>query len=141
MVLWSVKRSAQMTQSTTQTPPRLPLGERLVAGLNIATLAGLPLACGVFLAANRLLPLALPERADTERGLLLCHMGSGPGMGPAMPPAYGLDRGGGPGRCGVGLAARAQCLDHIRPPGHHLACRRLDLGGAGPGLFGRRGSA
>ena len=67
MVLWSVKRSAQaQRKSAAQTPPRLPLGERLVAGLNIATLAGLPLACGVFLAANRLLPLALPERADTE---------------------------------------------------------------------------
>ncbi|RLJ36759.1 putative iron-regulated membrane protein [Acidovorax sp. 106] len=67
MVLWSVKRSAQaQRKSAAQTTPRLPLGERLVAGLNIATLAGLPLACGVFLAANRLLPLALPERADTE---------------------------------------------------------------------------
>ncbi|AYM98523.1 PepSY domain-containing protein [Acidovorax sp. 1608163] len=67
MVLWSVKRSAQaQRKNAAQTPPRLPLGERLVAGLNIATLAGLPLACGVFLAANRLLPLALPERADTE---------------------------------------------------------------------------
>ena len=43
-----------------------PLGERLVAGLNIGTLAGLPLACAVFLAANRLLPLELPQRADTE---------------------------------------------------------------------------
>ena len=70
MVLWSVKRSAQaqrkVATQATPAPQRLPLGERLVAGLNIGTLAGLPLACAVFLAANRLLPLELPQRADTE---------------------------------------------------------------------------
>lgn len=83
MVLWTVKRSAQgktrpQTQRTTSagkhiTPPgvirppvRAPFGERLVAGINIATLAGLPLACGVYLAANRLLPVEMAARADTE---------------------------------------------------------------------------
>ena len=70
MVLWSVKRSAQaqrkVATQATPAPQRLPLGERMVAGLNIGTLAGLPLACAVFLAANRLLPLELPQRADTE---------------------------------------------------------------------------
>ncbi len=70
MVLWSVKRSAQaqrkVATQATPAPQRLPLDERLVAGLNIGTLAGLPLACAVFLAANRLLPLELPQRADTE---------------------------------------------------------------------------
>ncbi len=68
MVLWSVKRRAQAQRKggAARTPVRLPFGERLVVGLNIATLAGLPLACGVFLASNRLLPLTLPERASAE---------------------------------------------------------------------------
>lgn len=83
MVLWTVKRSAQGTtraqarlkassaahippSTLIQTPVHVPFGERLVAGLNIATLAGLPLACGVYLAANRLLPLEMAGRADAE---------------------------------------------------------------------------
>ena len=45
---------------------RALFGERLVAGINIATLAGLPLACGVYLAANRLLPVGMDGRADAE---------------------------------------------------------------------------
>ncbi|UCV01379.1 PepSY domain-containing protein [Acidovorax radicis] len=71
MVLWTVKRSArQQTQSqrkgTATTAPRAPFGERLVGAINIATLGGLPLACGVYLASNRLLPIATTHRADTE---------------------------------------------------------------------------
>ncbi len=86
MVLWTVKRSVrQQTQSqrkaaarnatatatatdatTTATAPRAPFGERLVGAINIATLGGLPLACGVYLASNRLVPTATPHRADTE---------------------------------------------------------------------------
>ena len=82
MVLWSVKRStrsnakaqahAQTTASRkTHAVPlaaaaRAPFGERLVAAINIATLAGLPLACGVYLAANRLIPVATEGRADVE---------------------------------------------------------------------------
>ena len=70
LVLWSVKRGARA-----QTPAsrrgasgagRAALGERLVAGIHIATLAGLPLACGMFLAANRLLPVGMANRADAE---------------------------------------------------------------------------
>lgn len=37
-----------------------------MATLNLAALAGLPLAIGAYLAANRLLPLDLPGRADAE---------------------------------------------------------------------------
>lgn len=76
MVLWTVKRSVrQQTQSqrkgTTRganatTAPRAPFGERLVAAINIATLGGLPLACGVYLASNRLVPITTEGRADTE---------------------------------------------------------------------------
>ena len=87
MVLWSVKRSAKSqtqagrkgaahtttgnatSKAISATPtahPKAPFGERLVAGINIATLAGLPLACGVYLAANRLIPVGIEGRADAE---------------------------------------------------------------------------
>lgn len=68
MVLWSVKRSAwsQAQAGRKGAATRAPFGERLVAGINIATLAGLPLACGVYLAANRLIPVGIEERADAE---------------------------------------------------------------------------
>lgn len=81
MVLWSVKRSAKAQMhahaqagrkgiaTTTAAGPAgtpTPWGERLVAAINMATLAGLPLACGVYLASNRLLPVGMPDRADTE---------------------------------------------------------------------------
>lgn len=73
MVLWSVKRSAKSPtparsrQGTVSTAPtKAPFGERLVAGINIATLAGLPLACGVYLASNRLIPVGIEGRADAE---------------------------------------------------------------------------
>ena len=74
MVLWSVKRSAKAQATTGRrgaaaagaAPAVAPFGERLVAAINIATLAGLPLACGVYLAANRWIPVGLEGRADAE---------------------------------------------------------------------------
>ena len=74
MVLWSVKRSAKsQTQASRKgaaasagTAPQPPFGERLVAAINIATLTGLPLACGVYLASNRLIPVRVEGRADME---------------------------------------------------------------------------
>ena len=74
MVLWSVKRSAKsQTQASRKgtaaaAAPRTkaPFGERLVAAINIATLAGLPLACGVYVASNRLIPVGIEGRADAE---------------------------------------------------------------------------
>ncbi|MFY3383068.1 PepSY-associated TM helix domain-containing protein [Paracidovorax sp. MALMAid1276] len=85
MVLWSVKRSTRGRTQNAQGASRrasatgsaahaaeatahhrIPWGERLVSAINIATLGGLPLACGVYLASNRLLPLDLPGRPDAE---------------------------------------------------------------------------
>ncbi|CAN7481004.1 PepSY domain-containing protein [Acidovorax sp. LjRoot129] len=82
MVLWSVKRGAkhlgrsplqpQMQPGSNDAtephakPFKAPFGERLVVGINIATLAGLPLACGVYLASNRLIPVGTDGRADVE---------------------------------------------------------------------------
>lgn len=65
LVLWTVKRQAQSRRVASQ-PQRPPFGERLVATLNLAALAGLPLAVAVYLAANRLLPLQWPDRANAE---------------------------------------------------------------------------
>ncbi len=98
MVLWTVKRSAragarQVSNRESVVPPNGgkngladaaretstrasfdgSFGERLVAALNMATLAGLPLACGVYLLANRLLPLSASGRADAE---LICFFGA-----------------------------------------------------------------
>lgn len=72
MVLWSVKRRQQAQRKGAAAPP-LRRGERLVASLNVALLGGLPLATGVFLASNRLLPLDLDGRADAE---LSCFFGA-----------------------------------------------------------------
>ena len=82
MVLWSVKRGAKhLGKSPSQPqmqpdgsaataplakPFKAPFGERLVTGINIATLAGLPLACGVYVASNRLIPVGIDGRADVE---------------------------------------------------------------------------
>lgn len=65
LVLWIVKRRAQ-SQRKAASPAPLTRGERLVATLNLAALAGLPLAIGVYLASNRLLPLDIAGRADAE---------------------------------------------------------------------------
>lgn len=73
LVLWSVKRSAQSARRKGGAAPTPPFGERLVSAMNIAALAGLPLACGVYLAANRLLPLDMAGRADTE---IACFYGA-----------------------------------------------------------------
>ena len=43
-----------------------PFGLKLVEGLNLATLMGLPLATCAFFIANRLLPLTVTARADKE---------------------------------------------------------------------------
>lgn len=61
LLLWSVARTAQLRKSA-----KPGVGLRLVNQLNIAAVAGLPLAIAVFFWANRLLPFDLPDRADFE---------------------------------------------------------------------------
>lgn len=61
LMLWTVKRRARLPD-----PTRPHFGFRLVERLNIATIAGLPLAMTGFLWANRLLPLHIAERAAQE---------------------------------------------------------------------------
>lgn len=70
LVLWTVKRRPQHLKSG-----RLPFGLALVERLNVAVIAGLPLAIAVFFHANRLLPLDMAQRADWEvRVFLACWL-------------------------------------------------------------------
>lgn len=61
LVLWTVKRRERLPD-----PARPHLGFRMVDRLNIAFVAGMPLAMTGFLWANRLLPLAMKARANAE---------------------------------------------------------------------------
>lgn len=61
LVLWTAKRRWQLPD-----PERPHLGFVLVERLNIATVAGLPLAFACHFLANRLLPLRMDDRADWE---------------------------------------------------------------------------
>jgi uncharacterized iron-regulated membrane protein len=61
LVLWTVKRRARLPD-----PDRPYFGLRLIERLNIATVAGLPLAMAAFLWGNRLLPVGMTGRADWE---------------------------------------------------------------------------
>jgi uncharacterized iron-regulated membrane protein len=65
LILWTVKRREKQPD-----PARPPFGFRTVERLNIAFLAGMPLAMTGFLWANRLLPLGTAARADAEIGAM-----------------------------------------------------------------------
>lgn len=58
LLLWSARRCAKANSS--------PLGQRLVHVLNAGTLLGLPFAVAGYFWANRLIPVAWPQRADME---------------------------------------------------------------------------
>lgn len=60
-LLWAAKHRQQAVKLG-----RTGFGLRLVEVLNIATIAGLPLAMAAYFAANRLLPPGLPDRAAWE---------------------------------------------------------------------------
>ncbi|ONG58657.1 hypothetical protein BKE38_02425 [Pseudoroseomonas deserti] len=60
-ILWAVKQRQQALKSG-----RIGFGTHLVEHLNVAAIAGLPLAMAGFFWANRLLPLDLPQRAAWE---------------------------------------------------------------------------
>jgi len=61
LVMWTVKRRQKLLD-----PDRPHLGFRLVERLNIASIAGLSIAMTGLLWANRLLPSAMPGRAEWE---------------------------------------------------------------------------
>ncbi|MDT9599933.1 PepSY-associated TM helix domain-containing protein [Sphingosinicella rhizophila] len=73
LVLWTVKRRSKLTD-----PQRPHFGFRVVERLNIAVVAGFPLAIAVYFLANRLLPVDLPDRAEWEVDcLFLAWLGAG----------------------------------------------------------------
>lgn len=61
MVLWVVKRLPERRKLG-----RTPRGHRLVEVLNIAAIAGLPVATAAYFWGNRLIPADLPGRTDQE---------------------------------------------------------------------------
>ncbi len=61
LVMWTVKRRQKLPD-----PARPYFGFRLVERLNIASIAGLSIAMTGFLWTNRLLPVAMPGRAEDE---------------------------------------------------------------------------
>ena len=63
LVLWTAKRRAKQAATENEKPA---FGFRLVERLNVATIAGLPVAMAAFLWGNRLLPLALADRREWE---------------------------------------------------------------------------
>jgi uncharacterized iron-regulated membrane protein len=60
-IMWAKRIRERMKKDQPAT-----IGLKLVEGLNLATLMGLPLATCAFFIANRLLPMTTPERADKE---------------------------------------------------------------------------
>jgi uncharacterized iron-regulated membrane protein len=66
LVLWTVKRRPRQ-----EAGKRLSFGHGLVERLNIAAIAGLPVAIAVFFWANRLLPSGLGARAGIEERCFL----------------------------------------------------------------------
>lgn len=61
LVMWTVKRRQRLPD-----PERPYFGFRLVERLNVAVIAGLPVAMASYLWANRLLPVSMTHRADAE---------------------------------------------------------------------------
>ncbi|TGE84722.1 PepSY domain-containing protein [Pseudoalteromonas sp. KS88] len=60
-IMWAKRIRERMKKDQ-----KASFGLKLVEGLNLATLMGLPLATCAFFIANRLLPLSLTQRADKE---------------------------------------------------------------------------
>ncbi|WP_374406391.1 PepSY-associated TM helix domain-containing protein [Pelagerythrobacter sp.] len=71
LILWTVKRRAKLPE-----PDRPHFGFRLVEKLNVAAIAGLPLAIAVYFLANRLLPLGIAGRGDREIGAFFIAWGA-----------------------------------------------------------------
>ncbi|WP_052134960.1 PepSY-associated TM helix domain-containing protein [Sphingomonas sp. 37zxx] len=84
LVLWTVKRREKLPD-----PTRPHFGFRLVERLNIAVVGGFPFAVGAMLWANRLLPVAMPERAAWEVHVLFIAWGVATLLALLLKPARG----------------------------------------------------
>lgn len=65
LLLWAVKERQKHAKQIRHGQP-IGLGLRLVDGLNIGAIAGVPIAMASYFWANRLLPLGLPDRQEAE---------------------------------------------------------------------------
>jgi uncharacterized iron-regulated membrane protein len=65
LLLWAVKERQKFAKTLKQ-GGRVSFGLRLVDGLNVGAIAGLPVAMASFFWANRLLPLDVAERGEAE---------------------------------------------------------------------------
>jgi uncharacterized iron-regulated membrane protein len=80
LVLWIVKRRERAPLSR---------GNCVLERLNVGVLAGVPLGCVAFLLANRLLPLAISDRAGWEVSIGLWTAGAALLAGAALRPRLG----------------------------------------------------
>jgi uncharacterized iron-regulated membrane protein len=74
VVLWAVKERQKYAKRIAA-GGRVGFGVRLVDGLNIGAIAGIPIAIAAYFWANRLLPAPTPDRAATE--ILIFFIGWG----------------------------------------------------------------
>ena len=65
LLLWAVKERQKFAKALKQ-GGRIGFGLRLVDGLNLGAIAGLPMAMAAFFWANRLLPLDVADRGEAE---------------------------------------------------------------------------
>jgi uncharacterized iron-regulated membrane protein len=71
LILWTVKRRKRVLD-----PSKPSFGFRVVERLNVAVVAGFPAAVAVYFLANRLLPLAMTDRAEWEIRWLFISWGA-----------------------------------------------------------------
>ncbi|WP_454882928.1 PepSY-associated TM helix domain-containing protein [Sphingomonas oryzagri] len=71
LVLWTAKRRQRLPD-----PERPHLGFRIVERLNVATVAGFPLALAGYFLGNRLLPVSVSDRPDHEIATLFITWGA-----------------------------------------------------------------
>jgi uncharacterized iron-regulated membrane protein len=72
LLLWAVKERQKYAKAVAK-GGRAGFGVRLVDGLNIGAVAGMPLAIGAYFWSNRLLPVGLAERPQAE---IACFFGA-----------------------------------------------------------------
>ncbi|MES2584692.1 MAG: PepSY-associated TM helix domain-containing protein [Pseudomonadota bacterium] len=84
LVMWAVKERQKYAKVLAH-GGRTGWGLRLVEGLNLGAIAGVPLAMAVYFWANRLLPLGIAERSQAEITAFFAALGLAMVLGLARP--------------------------------------------------------
>jgi len=82
LVLWSSKRKARLADGA-----RAPVSVRVIDALNAAAIVGFPAAIGVYFWANRVLPVAIEDRAAWEMNCLFMAWAAATLFALLRPPA------------------------------------------------------